>query len=153
MGQVQSEHSVAACSEETQFKPQGSSPPTSMKSLVAEAAAFGDSAAVNESQDSKAEKALECPCISELRNGECGVQFSDAFLCFLKSTAEEKGSDCVRPFVALQNCIKVNPGAFSKDVVKEEGEEVKKEEEPVNYRIIPPLWARDKTPSSPKPKL
>ncbi|CAL1382094.1 unnamed protein product [Linum trigynum] len=153
MGQAQSEHSVAACSEETQVKTQGSSPATSMESLVAEAAAYGDSAAENESPDSKAEKALECPCISELRNGQCGAQFSDAFLCFLKSTAEEKGSDCVHPFVALQNCIKVNPGAFSKDVVEEEGDEVKKEEEPVKYRISPPSWARDKTPSSPKSKL
>ncbi|CAN1761354.1 Mitochondrial intermembrane space import and assembly protein 40 homolog, partial [Linum perenne] len=116
----------------------------------AEAAAFGDSVEVLQSLESKAEKALECPCISELRNGDCGVQFSDAFLCFLKSTSEEKGSDCVHPFVALQNCIKANPDAF-KDVAGEE-EEVKKEEVAVQkYRIIAPLWAREA--STPKPKL
>lgn len=43
-----------------------------------------------QSLDAKAEKALECPCIADLRSGPCGVPFSDAFLCFLKSTAEEK---------------------------------------------------------------
>ncbi|EPS58514.1 hypothetical protein M569_16299, partial [Genlisea aurea] len=88
----------------------------SLDSLISEAAAYGsqDSA---DSVEAKAQKALECPCISQLRSGPCGTPFSDAFLCFLKSTAEEKGSDCVRPFVALQNCIKANPGAFSSDVM------------------------------------
>lgn len=37
-----------------------------------------------------AQKALECPCIADLRSGACGGQFSEAFLCFLKSTSEEK---------------------------------------------------------------
>lgn len=37
-----------------------------------------------------AQKALECPCIADLRSGPCGFQFSEAFLCFLKSTSEEK---------------------------------------------------------------
>ncbi|KAJ0037878.1 hypothetical protein Pint_21945 [Pistacia integerrima] len=115
-----------------------------------EAAAYGDDE--NESLDAKAQKALECPCIADLRKGPCGEQFSEAFLCFLKSTSEEKGSDCVHPFVALQNCIKANPNAFSKDILDED--EVKKEEEPPpspTYKIYPPLWSRG--PQSPKSKL
>lgn len=43
-----------------------------------------------QSIEEKAQKALECPCIAGLRNGPCGNQFSKAFLCFLKSTADEK---------------------------------------------------------------
>lgn len=43
-----------------------------------------------QSLDAKAQKALECPCIADLRNGPCGTSFAEAFLCFLKSTAEEK---------------------------------------------------------------
>jgi hypothetical protein len=43
-----------------------------------------------QSVDAQAQKALECPCIADLRSGPCGVQFSEAFLCFLKSSAEEK---------------------------------------------------------------
>lgn len=43
-----------------------------------------------QSLDVKAQKALECPCIADLRSGPCGEQFSEAFLCFLKITSEEK---------------------------------------------------------------
>ncbi|XP_052180025.1 mitochondrial intermembrane space import and assembly protein 40 homolog isoform X1 [Diospyros lotus] len=125
------------------------SEPPSLESLIAEATTYGDSE--NESLDAKAQKALECPCIANLRNGSCGAQFSEAFLCFLKSTAEEKGSDCVNPFVALQKCIKVNPDAFSEDVLDDE-DEVKKEVEPTKeYKIIPPEWSV--ASRSPKQKL
>ncbi|GER38391.1 intermembrane space import and assembly protein 40, partial [Striga asiatica] len=100
-----------------------SSENSSLDSLMAE---YGD------------EKALDCPCVAHLKSGPCGAQFSEAFVCFLKSTAEEKGSDCVHPFVALQNCIKANPDAFSKDVV--EDDEVKEKAEP-HYKLRPPLWS------------
>jgi len=43
-----------------------------------------------QSVEAMAQKALECPCIADLRTGSCGSQFSEAFLCFLKSTSEEK---------------------------------------------------------------
>ncbi|KAK9275247.1 hypothetical protein L1049_022509 [Liquidambar formosana] len=144
MGQAQSE--VAAVDDQTQTSEHSSSvapnnsQPASLESLIAEATAYGDNE--NESLDAKAQKALECPCIADLRSGPCGTQFSEAFLCFLKSTAEEKGSDCVHPFVALQNCIKVNPNAFSKDILDEDEDEVKKEEEPTQeYKILPPIWS------------
>ncbi|GAV62358.1 hypothetical protein CFOL_v3_05882 [Cephalotus follicularis] len=145
MGQVESDlasSSAATASVSDQTPNDQSSnqspPPASMDSLIAEAVAYGNDE--NESLDAKAQKALECPCIADLRNGSCGVQFSEAFLCFLKSAAEEKGSDCVHPFVALQNCIKSNPDAFSKDIL--EGDDVKKEEEPSpEYKIIPPIWS------------
>ncbi|XVE49678.1 hypothetical protein DITRI_Ditri01bG0100500 [Diplodiscus trichospermus] len=118
-----------------------------MDSIIAEAAAYGN----DENQSLDAQKALECPCVVELRNSACGVQFTEAFLCFLKSTAEEKGSDCVQPFVALQTCIKGNPDAFPKNIL-EEKEEVKKEEEPTQeYKIYPPIWFKES--KSGKPKL
>ncbi|KAG2662831.1 hypothetical protein I3760_16G000600 [Carya illinoinensis] len=50
------------------------------------------------------------------------------------------GSDCVHPFVTLQNCIKANPNAFSKGIL-EEGK-VKEEEEPTHEYIRLPLWSR-----------
>lgn len=148
MGQAQS----AAAVEEQSGPTTATSPSTensaqpSLDSLIAEAAAYGDEDD-SRSLEEKAQRALECPCIAHLRSGPCGVQFSDAFVCFLKSTAEEKGSDCVHPFVALQNCIKANPDAFSKDVL--EDEEVKKEEKPSpKYKIRPPLWSEEsKTPT------
>lgn len=138
MGQVESNQSSAPNNSQSR-------PSDSLDALIAEAAAFGDDE--NESLDAKAQKALECPCIAHLRSGPCGTQFSEAFVCFLKSSAEEKGSDCVHPFVALQNCIKANPNAFSKDILDDDDDEVKKEEEPTQeYKIIPPIWAAEKGP-------
>ncbi|CAK9141202.1 unnamed protein product [Ilex paraguariensis] len=105
MGQVQSEVAApaaaasASASVDHESRPSTSSSsaardnsqPASMESLIAEAAAFGNDGE-NESLDVKAQKALECPCIAHLRSGSCGTQFSGAFLCFLKSTAEEKAA-------------------------------------------------------------
>lgn len=149
MGQTESSEAAAGeCeSQTTTTTVPTHSNSSSMKSLIAEAAAYGS----NDSQslEEMAEKALECPCVADLKTGPCGVQFSEAFVCFLRSTQEEKGSDCVHPFIALQNCIKANPDAFSKDII--DGNEVKDQEPVEEYRIIPPTWARE--PKTPKPKL
>ncbi|KAJ4900403.1 Cox19-like CHCH family protein [Raphanus sativus] len=162
MGQAQSNENSASTSNTP--PPSTNSPRDSddtssspMGSLLAEAAAFGEGDNENESLEAKAQKALDCPCIADLRNGSCGSQFTEAFRCFLMSSAEEKGSDCVHPFVALQSCIKANPNAFSKEVLEDKEETDKKEEEqqpPVqqDHRIIPPLWAKD-PPRSGKSKL
>ncbi|KAK1257086.1 hypothetical protein QJS04_geneDACA019236 [Acorus gramineus] len=147
MGQTQS-----SVPEEDRMDPTPPAAPSpqdlpSMEDLIAEATAYGEDE--NESIDARAQKALECPCIAELRNGPCGNQFSEAFVCFLKSTAEEKGSDCVNPFVALQMCIKANPNAFSKDILEGEGSgEEEEEREAKDYTISAPSWSR-----KPKSKL
>ncbi|KAK9935793.1 hypothetical protein M0R45_022877 [Rubus argutus] len=142
MGQVQSEAATVGVDRQL------SSASNPINSLISEAAAYGNDA--NESLDAKAQKALECPCIDDLRKGPCGLQFSKAFVCYLKSTVEEKGSDCVHPFVTLQNCIKANPGAFSNNILEED--EVKKEEKLTQeYKIIPPTWSKES--QSPKSKL
>ncbi|KAK9117798.1 hypothetical protein Scep_015891 [Stephania cephalantha] len=115
----------------------------SLKYRAAHVATTGDGAHQNESLDAMAERALQCPCVAELRSGPCGSNFSDAFLCFIKSTSQEKGSDCVHPFVALQKCIKANPNAFSKDVLDNaEGRETE-EEVTRETKIIPPSWSRE----------
>ncbi|KAL1341007.1 hypothetical protein HN51_027507 [Arachis hypogaea] len=133
----------------TQTSTSNNSNSTSLDSVLAEAAAYGNNDDTEESIEAKAQRALECPCIADLRTGPCGFQFSEAFLCFLKSTAEEKGSDCVSPFVALQSCIKANPNAFSKDVLGED--ESEKPESTQEYKILPPQWSRE--PQSPKSRL
>ncbi|MCL7049215.1 hypothetical protein MKW94_004444 [Papaver nudicaule] len=140
MGQVQSNESDVNQNraEEETGSSNGSS---SLGDLIAEATAYGNDE--NESLEAKAQKALECPCVAELRSGPCGTSFSEAFLCFLKSTAEEKGSDCVNPFIALQDCIKANPNAFSKDVLDEDDNSKEEEEQIEDHRIIPPTWAKE----------
>ncbi|KAG2244673.1 hypothetical protein Bca52824_093475 [Brassica carinata] len=134
MGQAQSnDNSASSTTPTSNTPPPSTNPPrdsdgddTSMGSLLAEAAAFGEGDNENESLEAKAQKALDCPCIADLRNGSCGSQFTEAFRCFLISTAEEKGSDCVHPFVALQKCVKANPNAFSKEVLEDEKETEKR---------------------------
>lgn len=60
-----------------------------------------------------------------------------------------QGSDCVHPFVALQNCIKGNPDSFAKDILDED--EVNRGEEPTGeYEIIPPAWSTESRSSKPK---
>nr|XP_043629341.1 mitochondrial intermembrane space import and assembly protein 40 homolog [Erigeron canadensis] len=154
MGQDQSkidDSPVAAPQREEPSSPSTDNSPPSMESLLAEATAFGNEDE-NASLEAKAEKALECPCIQNLKTGPCGSQFTDAFKCFLMSTAEEKGSDCVQPFVALQRCIQTNPNAFPKDVLEnDEADEQEDKEKEKPVKMIPPKWAIE-TPS-PKPKL
>ncbi|KAI0500906.1 hypothetical protein KFK09_019124 [Dendrobium nobile] len=124
-------------SPSTVTRTSSSASPPSMEDLIAEATAEGGDE--NETLDQKAQRALECPCVADLRKGPCGSQFSEAFVCFIKSTAEEKGSDCVNPFVALQNCIRSNPDAFSKDVLEDEDQE----DEVQEYKINPPSWSKE----------
>uniref|UniRef100_A0A0E0DGF5 CHCH domain-containing protein n=1 Tax=Oryza meridionalis TaxID=40149 RepID=A0A0E0DGF5_9ORYZ len=144
--------------------------PSSLEALAAEAMSFDEDG--NESIDVKVQKALDCPCVAELKNGPCGSQFVDAFSCFLKSTEEEKGrdnrrifelglltcsslygrvhrvtspgSDCVKPFIALQDCIKINPEAFSKEILEEE--ENDEEAEKSNLKVRAPAWSRESKP-------
>ncbi|WJX92249.1 Oxidoreductase [Trifolium repens] len=138
MGQTESAEAQTITTTEVDSN-SNSSDPTSLESVIAEAAAYGNQN--TENVDEMAQKALDCPCIADLKNGACGSQFSEAFLCFLKSTSEEKGSDCVNPFVALQSCIKANPNAFSKDILEEDES---KESEPVQeYKIILPDWSKE----------
>ncbi|PNX80011.1 mitochondrial intermembrane space import and assembly protein 40-like [Trifolium pratense] len=138
MGQTESVEAQTVTTTEVDSN-SNSSNPTSLESVIAEAQAYGNQN--TENIDEMLQKALDCPCIADLKNAGCGAQFSDAFLCFLKSTSEEKGSECVNPFIALQNCIKANPNAFSKDI---QGEDESKESEPVQeYKIIPPDWSKE----------
>lgn len=83
-----------------------------------------------ESVEERIERALACPCVAELREGACGEAFKGAFACFMRSQAEEKGSDCVEQFITLQSCVVDHPEEFSEDlresVEEEKGEENKK---------------------------
>ncbi len=40
----------------------------------------------------------DCPCLGGMADGPCGEQFKAAFSCFVYSTEEPKGMDCVEKF-------------------------------------------------------
>lgn len=61
----------------------------------------------------------DCPCLGGMAYGPCGTEFRAAFSCFHYSTAEQKGSDCLEPFMAMQECFRKYPEIFG----PKEGEE------------------------------
>jgi intermembrane space import and assembly protein 40 len=40
----------------------------------------------------------DCPCLGGMAHGPCGEQFKTAFSCFVYSTEEPKGMDCIEKF-------------------------------------------------------
>ncbi|KAG0195692.1 Oxidoreductase [Mortierella sp. GBA30] len=79
----------------------------------------------------------DCPCLGGMAQPPCGDAFKEAFSCFVYSTAEPKGVDCVEKFKAMQDCFRANPEVYAdqldddedEDEGKEEGKEGKKENE------------------------
>ncbi|WVZ24076.1 hypothetical protein V8G54_002620 [Vigna mungo] len=104
MGQIES--AEAAAETQTTITTTDTSKPTSLESALAEAAEYGSQH--TESVEAMAQKALECPCIADLRTGSCGSQFSEAFLCFLKSTSEEK-QDVTTMTSYMQSSLVIKP--------------------------------------------
>ena len=40
----------------------------------------------------------DCPCLGGMADGPCGEEFKTAFSCFVFSTSEPKGMDCIDKF-------------------------------------------------------
>ncbi|KAI0268572.1 hypothetical protein BGY98DRAFT_1018131 [Russula aff. rugulosa BPL654] len=47
-----------------------------------------------------------------MAHGPCGMQFREAFSCFVFSEQEPKGIDCVEKFKAMQDCFRENPDVY-----------------------------------------
>ena len=56
--------------------------------------------------------AMECPCVADLKNSACGEAFAGALGCFMSADAEERGSKCVKEFVAMHACMVENSKEF-----------------------------------------
>lgn len=54
----------------------------------------------------------DCPCLGGMAYGPCGMQFREAFSCFVFSEEEPKGMDCVEKFKAMQDCFRENPDVY-----------------------------------------
>ncbi|KAF9394879.1 Oxidoreductase [Podila verticillata] len=83
----------------------------------------------------------DCPCLGGMAQPPCGDAFKEAFSCFVYSTAEPKGVDCVEKFKAMQDCFRANPEVYAdqldeddedEEEDKKEGKEVKKDDETKN---------------------
>jgi hypothetical protein len=51
---------------------------------------------------------------ADLRDGPCGTTFVGAFSCYIRSSHEEKGMDCLEEFKSFQECLHKNPDHVEK---------------------------------------
>ncbi|XP_006873863.1 PREDICTED: mitochondrial intermembrane space import and assembly protein 40-like [Chrysochloris asiatica] len=70
-----------------------------------------------------------CLCLGGMASGHCGVQFKSAFSCFHYSTEDVKGSDCVKQFRAMQECMQKYLHLYPQDDDDDDNEEDKKKPE------------------------
>lgn len=55
----------------------------------------------------------DCPCLGGMAHGPCGLQFREAFSCFVFSEAEPKGMECIEKFKAMQDCFREHPDVYA----------------------------------------
>ncbi|KIP08474.1 hypothetical protein PHLGIDRAFT_88123 [Phlebiopsis gigantea 11061_1 CR5-6] len=65
----------------------------------------------------------DCPCLGGMAYGPCGLQFREAFSCFVFSEQEPKGIDCVEKFKAMQDCFREHPEIYADDIMDDDDEE------------------------------
>jgi hypothetical protein len=102
--------------------------PKSAKSTSSSGSEATDSAAAHLVQDKLAEAEADttqtayneetgeinwdCPCLGGMAHGPCGEDFKAAFSCFVHSTEEPKGVDCIDKFRQMQACFKEHPDVY-----------------------------------------
>ncbi|KAH8723603.1 hypothetical protein GQ44DRAFT_619835 [Phaeosphaeriaceae sp. PMI808] len=58
----------------------------------------------------------DCPCLGGMADGPCGEEFKAAFSCFVHSTEEPKGMDCIDNFKIMQNCFRKYPEVYGSEL-------------------------------------
>ncbi|KAJ9501894.1 Oxidoreductase [Exophiala xenobiotica] len=62
----------------------------------------------------------DCPCLGGMAHGPCGPEFREAFSCFVFSTEEPKGMDCIDKFQNMQQCFQRHPDVYKGELEDEE---------------------------------
>jgi len=74
----------------------------------------------------------DCPCLGGMAHGPCGPEFKEAFSCFVFSTEEPKGMDCIDKFQNMQQCFQRHPDVYKGELEDDEeldaGLEVERQE-------------------------
>lgn len=108
----------------TSTTPSTSSPPSSTPDAETTVEAIATEA---ESEEGESQGAFDpvtgkinwdCPCLGGMAYGPCGMQFREAFSCFVFSEDEPKGINCVDKFKAMQNCFRANPEVYGEGAYK-----------------------------------
>lgn len=67
----------------------------------------------------------DCPCLGGMAKPPCGETFKEAFSCFVFSTTEPKGMDCIEKFQAMQQCFKAYPDIYGNEIDDDDDEDEK----------------------------
>ncbi|THH18775.1 hypothetical protein EW146_g2266 [Bondarzewia mesenterica] len=109
--------------------------PASLESPASEpeaASAPEDSVPETEDEDGTSQGAFDpvtgkinwdCPCLGGMAYGPCGMQFREAFSCFVFSEQEPKGIDCVEKFKAMQDCFREHPETYGEEIMNDDEDE------------------------------
>lgn len=62
----------------------------------------------------------DCPCLGGMAHGPCGEQFKAAFSCFVYSTEEPKGMDCIDKFQTMQDCFRKYPDVYGAELADDD---------------------------------
>jgi mitochondrial intermembrane space import and assembly protein 40 len=62
----------------------------------------------------------DCPCLGGMAHGPCGPEFREAFSCFVYSTEEPKGMDCIDKFQNMQQCFQKYPEVYKGELEDDE---------------------------------
>lgn len=65
----------------------------------------------------------DCPCLGGMAHGPCGEEFKAAFSCFVYSTADPKGMDCLEKFQGMQDCFRRHPDVYKEQLEMDESPE------------------------------
>jgi len=71
----------------------------------------------------------DCPCLGGMADGPCGEEFKAAFSCFVYSTEEPKGMDCIDKFQHMQDCFRKYPEIYGSELAEDEDEEAAQAQE------------------------
>ncbi|KAF2205750.1 hypothetical protein GQ43DRAFT_436768 [Delitschia confertaspora ATCC 74209] len=104
---------------------QGSQQPSSVEELEEEA---GQQGAFN---PETGEINWDCPCLGGMADGPCGEEFKAAFSCFVFSTEEPKGMDCIEKFKGMQNCFREYPEIYGAELQDDEEPAVDQDGQPI----------------------
>jgi len=64
----------------------------------------------------------DCPCLGGMAHGPCGEEFKAAFSCFVYSTEEPKGVECIEKFKGMQDCFRLHPEMYGSELEDDEDE-------------------------------
>ncbi|KAF2837336.1 hypothetical protein M501DRAFT_995937 [Patellaria atrata CBS 101060] len=64
----------------------------------------------------------DCPCLGGMANGPCGEEFKTAFSCFVFSTEDPKGMDCIDKFKGMQECFRQYPDIYGAELDDDDSE-------------------------------